>query len=779
MKKRFIDYLIRIKFKEFLSKNWIMLCVFIVLVVVIAYIGNRETKNFSPEDNYNFIKNEVDDYQYGKKIPDNIKPSIDSTETSEENRVAVGELVVMMPMEENSNKILVEVVQKLGFEIIGSIKDLGVYQVKTPAKNFEELEKHQHQLESKLPEESTVTPNFMATPESGIFGFGKNRINESIERESHLIEQGYWLGMTGVTNSWGDLLKNDGKHKGSKNTVIAVIDSGINLNHEDLVRNKKKQIGDTAGDISKKTIWHGTHVAGIIAAEAFNEMGTAGACPNCSLLGIDFSDSETFDDHVTKSWYKDVSSLMALDAMKIAVDEKAKVVNMSLQWIDNNRCDKKPTQKTLKETNQNNQILSRAILYQQKLKREMLWIFAAGNECRDAKYASPASLTLEFPLNTLAVASLDSNGNFSKSFSNFGLAVSIAAPGESIKSTTGKNDYKEASGTSMASPIVSGIAGLVWSEHPSYSASQVKKCILSSASNPTAMLNNATGEGVVGRVPGHSFGMVNAYEAVKCKKELSLPKKVDVMFLVDNSESMEEEIHEVGLQIKAVVKDLESKYSKKTDFHFGLSYVSDTPSTIDFSVCNSSKYKAESSSRVIDYLEPYKLVVSLSKDSEFKISDSLDSVNVSGNFDYPESYSRALWELTRQDYANPNWREGVLKLIVSFVDDLPHDTNVNDGIDSTSNLLKDSDKGIDVGRDGKLCTSDDLDFQDNVITELQKNQIKLFVITSSEHAEHLTYWQYWSSKTGGSAMGIYPNGDLPQGLNLSETIADMLRNIEK
>jgi subtilisin family serine protease len=78
------------------------------------------------------------------------------------------------------------------------------------------------------------------------------------------------------------------------------------------------------------------------------------------------------------------------------------------------------------------------------------------------------------------VAALDRNDQLAK-FSNYGLkSVAIAAPGKEILSTWLGNDYKEASGTSMATPVVSGVAALILAQHPRISVDELKKRLLAS-----------------------------------------------------------------------------------------------------------------------------------------------------------------------------------------------------------------------------------------------------------------------------------------------------------
>ena len=92
---------------------------------------------------------------------------------------------------------------------------------------------------------------------------------------------------------------------------------------------------------------------------------------------------------------------------------------MSMQFIDNNEYGKSGTDETRLKILETNAIRQR---------KYVLWVFAAGNECREAIYASPASLTLHYPDNTITVASIDQSGGVSP-FLNGGSGVEISAPG--------------------------------------------------------------------------------------------------------------------------------------------------------------------------------------------------------------------------------------------------------------------------------------------------------------------------------------------------------------
>jgi thermitase len=212
---------------------------------------------------------------------------------------------------------------------------------------------------------------------------------------------------------------------GSASVAIAVLDTGIDQDHEDLGTKVTKNANFTDSATVDDIQGHGTHVAGSVAAITNNGKGVAGTCPNCSLHnGKVLGDS---------GWgYLE----WIANGIIWAADNGAKVINMSLGGTGGSST------------------LESAVNY--AWDKKLVVVAGAGNNgVSDPFY--PAYYT-----NAIAVAATDHN-DAKASFSNYGSWVDVAAPGVSILSTTNDGAYGLMQGTSMASPHVAGLAGLIWS----------------------------------------------------------------------------------------------------------------------------------------------------------------------------------------------------------------------------------------------------------------------------------------------------------------------------
>ncbi len=235
---------------------------------------------------------------------------------------------------------------------------------------------------------------------------------------------------------------------GSTNVIIAVVDSGVSPDHPEFagrVLPGHDFVNDD--DDPRDDQGHGTHVAGIAAAGIDNGIGLAGICGQCKILPV-----KVLNQYNVGNW----SNVAA--GITYAADHGAKVINLSLGGTSNS------------------QAVHDAVQY--ATQRGALVVAAAGNDGADEAFY-PAAYT-----ETLAVAATDTHdGHWS--LSNYGAFVDIAAPGVSIYSTLWSadngNTYGFKSGTSMATPEVSGLAGLLFSQDNSRTNQEVRQLIIDSA----------------------------------------------------------------------------------------------------------------------------------------------------------------------------------------------------------------------------------------------------------------------------------------------------------
>ena len=244
---------------------------------------------------------------------------------------------------------------------------------------------------------------------------------------------------------------------------VAVIDSGIDASHPDLRGKIAAQKDFVNGDsTAEDQTGHGTHVAGIAAANTNNRAGVAGACPACKLL-------------VARVLGPDGAGTVAdvIEGITWSADNGAKVINLSLGH--------------------------RGALAAEEDAVNYAWnkgavvVGAAGNGATSQRLY-PAAYT-----RAMAVSATDQNDRRAK-FSNYGDWVDVAAPGVRILSTVpGSYGYK--SGTSMSTPHVSGLAALISAQ--GYSAAQVRNRIEATATD----LNPR------GKDPFFGHGRIDAYRA--------------------------------------------------------------------------------------------------------------------------------------------------------------------------------------------------------------------------------------------------------------------------
>ena len=279
--------------------------------------------------------------------------------------------------------------------------------------------------------------------------------------------------------------------QGDANTVVAIIDTGSDMDHPDLMdnmveRSEEPQDGidnDNNGKIDDYTGWdfvdndnypnadvndHGVHVAGLSSASTNNATGVAGSGYNCSLLTVRAGENNNIS--------------YGYEGLVYAADAGADVINCS--WGSPNFSN-----------------FAADIVRYATLNKDALVVAAAGNNGAEIDFY-PAAYDY-----ALSVTSVDDNDSRS-GFSNYGYWIDITAPGAGLYNTINDGEYGTKVGTSMASPLVAGAAALVRSKYPNFTALQTKEHLKSTA------FSNFQGNLNVGFENKLGSGRLNMYQAL-------------------------------------------------------------------------------------------------------------------------------------------------------------------------------------------------------------------------------------------------------------------------
>lgn len=325
-------------------------------------------------------------------------------------------------------------------------------------------------------------PNFQIKLDDPIV----KRLNDGIYRESTashpndpMFNEQWALNNTGADGGTAradlDALEAWLTTQGSDEIVVAVLDTGVDFTHEDLRENMwfrpeslaaydddelgefndlngfngTDQISDPMDDNG-----HGTHCAGIIGAEGDNGIGVSGINWHVKIMPLKFlgrGGSGSASD--------------AIEAINYAIDRKEHGVSVriiSASWGSRTRS--KALEDAIRAAGD----------------AGILFVAAAGNDGSDNDRYPHYPSNYDLP-NVISVAALDRTDHLA-GFSNFGTkTVHIAAPGKDILSTWLNDDYREASGTSMATPYVSGVAALVLANEPRMTVAQLRDRLLKTA----------------------------------------------------------------------------------------------------------------------------------------------------------------------------------------------------------------------------------------------------------------------------------------------------------
>lgn len=320
----------------------------------------------------------------------------------------------------------------------------------------------------------------------------------------------WYLKASNVTGAW------DEGYATSKRVTVAVIDNGTVLTHPDLKDNLDLENAYDAGngqslqDTFKEYGFyssdatgmpeHGTHVTGIVGATAGNGLGIAGVSYNAKVLPIKVTeDKKDASGKVTTTMHvSDVIKGMtylfgAIDSGKV---QNCRVANVSISWYDD-------------EVKAAHQVFATA-----RDKYGLTVVAAGGNGDKNLNARTDASYPSDYD-ECISVTSLEPDGTNSK-WSDYNQAKDISAPGSLIWSTipdtahvdSGKNTMGTDTGTSMAAPIVSGIAAMMYASVPKATTKDVYDAMRSTAKKVSSAKNDHTGK-------TGSAGAIDAEAAIK------------------------------------------------------------------------------------------------------------------------------------------------------------------------------------------------------------------------------------------------------------------------
>lgn len=335
---------------------------------------------------------------------------------------------------------------------------------------------------------------------------------EAFPDDPMLDEQGWTGGMgldIGALSAW-DITTGDA------GVTVAIIDTGIAVNHEDLASNLWTNEGEIPGngkdddkngfvdDIHGYNFWdgnpdvtdrnnHGSHLAGIIGGAGDNGVGIAGVNWGVNLMALRFTDERG-----------NGTSAKAIEAIDYAIRNGAQVINAS--WTLTLGDDPGPKKDSL---------LAQAI--RKASDAGILFVTASGNQFEteiglniDDSPVYPSSFDFS---NVISVTALDAYGGLAD-YANYGpVSVDLAAPGWAIYSAAADGSYLAMMGTSIATAVVSGAAALVLSVRSDLDAQQLKAVLENSVTPEPSLL---------GKV--RSGGGLNLYNAVQLAQSGSLPE---------------------------------------------------------------------------------------------------------------------------------------------------------------------------------------------------------------------------------------------------------------
>lgn len=408
-------------------------------------------------------------------------------ETPDKNEKYVKNVLIVYFESGTSEEEKQAVVDEIGGEIVGRFDTLDQLQIQVATTGYddllslcERLSARPDVMTAKLDKvsEADLTPSFKNNSQSAaekVYTYPKDRYTDNWDEENPGGDN-WGLEAVKAPSAW--------TYNDNLSVVrVGVVDSGFDNVHEDLV-NVIKKTKQPAG-LSAGVMEHGTHVAGIAAAQSGNGKGIAGTSWNTELYCYGIGANSADDNRL-------------MEGVLSAVKDGCKVVNLS--WGSSGSLSSSSESKSDRTIHDEGELASVCITKLLDAGYDFLIIQSAGNGAEDGygvdavNNGTFATITKENCYTEkysyeeimdhviiVGSAGLSDGGYMQSVFSNGGSNVNIVAPGEHILSTI-PGGYAEMDGTSMAAPFVTGSAASVWGADPSLSAGEVKKILCGSSS---------------------------------------------------------------------------------------------------------------------------------------------------------------------------------------------------------------------------------------------------------------------------------------------------------
>lgn len=270
--------------------------------------------------------------------------------------------------------------------------------------------------------------------------------------------------------------------------------------------------------------------------------------------------------------------------------------------------------------------------------------------------------------------------------------------------------------------------------------------------------------------PPMVMGELAPGESMIVEKVVTTPEispTVDVVISMDLTGSMGGELVALKAQISSIITTLSGAAA---DLHMGIVSHEDYNGAFNSNpTCNyNATYGSGGKPDV-----PYRLDHAL--DTDFVGADaSVQAMTLGFGNDGPESYARVMNEAAADAAGDAvpgiGYRTGAQKVLVMFLDNIPHDCDLGDNLAGTVT-------GIDPGRDAAVGTVDDIDLQDDALANMVAQGITLLVVSSGP-ASHTTWWNTQAAATGGSAVQINSDGSVPGGISLADLILNLIKEVK-